>query len=290
VNEIGPVAIFGIGRMGAAMAKTLGRAGFDLILYNRTRSKAETTATEIGAEVADTPEAAAARAPLVISMLADDAAVGEVLTAAAAGLTEDAIVLEMSTIDPSTLSAVRPGIERSGASLLDAPVSGSVQLVEQGALTIMVGGDPAAFERARPVLDALAATVFHLGDSGTGATMKLAVNSLIHSINVALSEALVLAERAGVDRMQAYEVFASSAAAAPYVHYKRSAFESPETTPVAFNLDLVAKDLDLILGLAARVGATLHQGAVNREVVGRAVAAGLGEEDLSAIARYLRMD
>ncbi|MFT7476449.1 MAG: 3-hydroxyisobutyrate dehydrogenase-like beta-hydroxyacid dehydrogenase [Verrucomicrobiales bacterium] len=288
MSEPGTVALLGVGRMGAAMVRALRRAGFDVIVWNRTSSKADAIAAETGASVADTPADAAARAPVVLSVLADDSAVIEVLSAASAGLNAGTVVVEMSTIDPSTLFAVLPKIESAGAVLLDAPVSGSVPQVEQGALTIMVGGSVEGLDRVRPVLDVLATHVFHLGELGSGATMKLAVNSMIHSINVALSEALVLAEKSGVDRLRAYEVIASSAAAAPFVHYKRSAFENPEQGEVAFNLDLVAKDLDLILGLADRVGAPIAQGVVNREVVGRAIAAGLGDDDLSAIAQHLR--
>jgi 3-hydroxyisobutyrate dehydrogenase-like beta-hydroxyacid dehydrogenase len=118
--------------------------------------------------------------------------------------------------------------------------------------------------------------------------MKLAVNALVHAINVAVSEALVLAERSGVERSVAYEVFASGAGAAPFVLYKRAAFEHPEETPVAFSLDLVAKDLDLILSLAEEVGAPMDQAVVNTSVVRAAVQAGLGSRDLSAIADFLR--
>ena len=107
----------------------------------------------------------------------------------------------------------------------------------------MVGGDTAAMERARPVLDALAPKVFHVGELGSGATIKLAVNALVHALNVGLAEGLVLAEKAGVDRGAAYDVFAAGAAAAPFVLYKRAAFEQPDETPAAFALELVAKDL-----------------------------------------------
>jgi 3-hydroxyisobutyrate dehydrogenase-like beta-hydroxyacid dehydrogenase len=172
--------------------------------------------------------------------------------------------------------------------LLDAPVSGSVSLVEKGQLTIMVGGDPSALDRARGVLEALAARIVHVGALGAGATMKLAVNALVHAINVALSEALVLAERAGIDRSTAYDVFAAGAGAAPYVLYKRAAFVHPEATPVAFRLDLAAKDLDLILDLARQVGARMDQATVNRATVGAAMAAGLGSLDTSSVATFLR--
>jgi 3-hydroxyisobutyrate dehydrogenase/2-hydroxy-3-oxopropionate reductase len=198
------------------------------------------------------------------------------------------MVLEMSTIAPQTVHAIRPAVEDRGAALLDAPVSGSLSLVAKGELTIMVGGDPAALERARPVLGALGSKIFHMGGLGTGATMKLAVNALVHAINVALSEALVLAEKAGVVRARAYDVFAAGAGAAPYVLYKRAAFERPEETPVAASLDLEAKDLDLILGLAGLVGARMDQAAANRATARAAIAAGLGGRDMSAIATFLR--
>ena len=160
--------------------------------------------------------------------------------------------------------------------------------VEKGELTIMVGGSSSALDRARPVLDVLATNIFHVGSLGAGATMKLAVNSLIHAIDVGLSEALVLAEKAGVDRSAAYDVFAAGAAAAPFVLYKRAAFEHPDETPPAFSLDLMAKDLDLILELAGEVDARMDQAAQNRETVGLALAAGFGGRDMSAVAAYLR--
>jgi 3-hydroxyisobutyrate dehydrogenase-like beta-hydroxyacid dehydrogenase len=194
----------------------------------------------------------------------------------------------MSTIAPDTVRAIAPRLAERDAVLLDAPVSGSVPVVEAGELLVMVGGEAEPLERARPVLDPLARMVIHVGGSGAGATMKLAVNALIHGLDVALSESLVLAERAGIERSTAYEVFANGAAAAPFVLYKRAAFERPEETPVAFRLDLVAKDLDLILELAAEVGAPMPQAASNRAEVGAAVDAGLGASDISAVAVYLR--
>lgn len=285
------VAICGMGRMGSAMAGTLHRAGFDLVVHNRTRSRAESVAGGLGIGVADTPREAAAAADVVIGMVADDDAVRDSYLGPdglAAGVRDGTVVLEMSTIDPATLGDVRPAVEDAGGTLLDAPVSGSVSLVESGGLTIMVGGDQAALERSRPVLDALAARVYHLGDAGNGSTMKLAVNGLVHAINQALSEALVLAEQAGVPRELAYEVFANGAGGAPFVGYKREAFLHPDDTPVAFSLDLVVKDLRLILGLADRVGVPMPQGRTNLEFAEAAVGRGLGARDMSAVAEALR--
>ena len=284
------VSIAGMGRMGSAMAVTLSDAGFDVTVYNRTRERAERVSETIGATVADTPKEAAA-SDVIISIVADDSAVTDLYLSEnglVAGLGAGTVVLEMSTIDPSTVAAMRPAVEAAGGVLLDAPVSGSVSLVEAGNLTIMVGGDSAAMERARPVLEALAARIYHLGESGNGSTMKLAVNGLVHAINQALSEAVVLAEKAGVPRDLAYEVFANSAAGAPFVAYKRAAFLEPETAPVAFSLDLVVKDLELILDLAERAGAPMPQGRANLEAARRAVDEGHGHEDMSALAVMLR--
>ncbi len=289
--ELPTVAVVGTGRMGAAMVGRLRGAGADVVVFNRTRATAEAVADRTGARVAGTARDAAAGAEVVLVSLADDAAVQAAYTGPAglaAGLGPGQVVLETSTIDPDTVRAVAARVADRGAALLDAPVSGSVPLVERGELTVLVGGDPAVLDRVRPVLDVLAARVFQLGPSGAGATMKLAVNATLHGLNQALAESLVLAERAGIDRATAYEVFAASAAGAPFVHYKRAAFERPEQTPVAFSLDLVAKDLDLVTSLADRLGVRMDQARTNRQVVDAAVAAGLGDRDLSALAGYLR--
>ncbi len=282
------VAVLGTGRMGGAMVGTLRRAGFDVVAWNREPAKADAVAAATGASAAGTAAEAVAAADVVISSLADDAAVRDVYADVGGAVRRDAVVLEMSTIAPSTIRAIAPWVTATGAAFLDAPVSGSVSTVESGTLTIMVGGDAADLERARPVLEALAAKILHVGELGAGATMKLAVNALVHGLNAALAESLVLAERAGIERSTAYEVFASGAVAAPFVLYKRTAYERPDETPVAFSLDLVAKDLDLILALAAEVGATMPQAETNRNEVGAAVDAGFGPNDLSAIAQYLR--
>lgn len=289
--SLGPVGVVGLGRMGAAMAGTLHRAGFDLIVYNRTRAAADTVAAATGATVAESPRDAAERADVVLSSLADSEAVREVYgggDGVAAGLSPGKLAIETSTIDPTVVHEVGEWVDAAGAALVDCPVSGSVSLVEQGALTIMAGGDAADVERAKPVLDALAGRVFHMGGRGAGATTKLAVNALVHGINSALSEALVLAERAGVDRAKAYEVFAAGAGGAPFVGYKQAAFQDPEGTPVAFSLDLVAKDLELITGLGDHVGAPMPVTKASLGLTRDAIESGLGDHDMSALAVYLR--
>ncbi|NEE02387.1 NAD(P)-dependent oxidoreductase [Phytoactinopolyspora halotolerans] len=293
-GAVSRVAVVGTGRMGAAMAVRLSERGHDVVaLFNRTRAKADAVAETTGSTVVDTPREAAERADVVVVSLGDDDAVTHTYDGTdglVAGLRSAAVIVETSTIDPQTVRDMRPAVEATGAALLDAPVSGSVALVEKGELTFMVGGDAEPLGRAQPVLEALAKRVLHVGASGAGAAMKLAVNAVVMGVNQVLSEALVLAEASGVQRSDAYEVFASSAIASPFVQYKRAAFERPEETPVAFSLDLVLKDLTLITTLAQRLGVAMDQTATNRIVAQGAVDAGLGERDMSAIAGFLRKE
>jgi 3-hydroxyisobutyrate dehydrogenase/2-hydroxy-3-oxopropionate reductase len=285
------VAVVGMGRMGAAMATRLGGAGFELVVYNRTRSVAEQVAERIGARLAGSPREAAAAADIVLTSLADDAALEGVFggpDGVAAGLRPGTVAADTSTVDPETVRGLVRLVADSGAGIIDAPVSGSVALVEAGKLTIMVGGESAHLESARPALEALSARIFHLGPVGAGATVKLAVNALVHATNTALSEALVLAEKAGVERALAYEVFAAGAGGSPFVQYKQEAYLNPDQAPVAFSLELVAKDLGLILALAEHVGAPMQQGATNLALTRAAIVEGYGERDMSAIAEFLR--
>jgi 3-hydroxyisobutyrate dehydrogenase/2-hydroxy-3-oxopropionate reductase len=179
-------------------------------------------------------------------------------------------------------------VRATGAGILDAPVSGSVGLAETGGLTLMVGGDAADLDRARPALESLAKMIFHLGPLGAGAVMKLAVNTVIFGLNGALAEGLVLAEAAGIDRSLAYDVFAASAAGAPFVGYKRAAFLEPEDTPVAFALELAAKDLRLISAMAVSVGQPLPQTGTNLELIRSAAAGGRADRDFATVAGELR--
>ena len=285
------VALIGGGRMGSAMGGRVAAAGHDLVVFNRTRSRAEELARRTGARVADTSREAAASAEICLVSLADDAAVTATYLAddgLIGGVQPGAVVCELSTVAPATVRGLTPLVAQKGATLIDTPVSGSVSVVESGTLTVMVGGDQAGLDRARPVLEAFAKSIFRLGDVGAGATMKLVVNSLVHSLNVAVSEALVLAEKAGLDREMVYDIFEAGAAGAPYVKYKREAFLRPGEVPVAFSLDLVAKDQELIGDLAQQVGVRMDQGEASRQLVAAALEAGMGERDISEVAEFLR--
>lgn len=285
------VGVLGIGRMGGSMARALATAGFEVVCWNRTPDAAEALAGKLGGRAVRRPADAAAAADICVSMLADGAAVEAVfggLDGLLAGARPGNIFVDSSTVPPSTIRAFETGAREAGAALLDAPVSGSIALAESGTLTIMVGGEAADLERARPVLDALAKTVFHMGPLGSGAAMKLAVNAVIFGLNEALAEALVLAEAAGIDRTAAYDVLAASAVGAPFVGYKRAAFLDPAGTPVAFALDLAAKDLRLITSLAEATGVPVPQARTNLEVIAEAARRGSGDLDFSAVADYLR--
>ncbi len=286
-------AVLGMGRMGAALAERLAAEGVPVIVYNRTPERARDVAGRIGATVADSAADAAGRAHVVISMVADDAAVRAMFDGpegVSAGIRAGAVAVDMSTVLPGTIKAIAAAVQARGAGILDAPVSGSVGSTLGGELAIMVGGDAADLELARPVLEHLGRRIFHIGPLGTGAAMKLAVNTLIFGLNEAIAEGLVLAERNGISRETAYEVLAASAAGAPFVAYKRAAFVDPDDTPVAFSLALAGKDLDLIRELAEASGVEMPQAATNLDVV-RAAARSIGDDvDFARVASHLRQE
>jgi 3-hydroxyisobutyrate dehydrogenase-like beta-hydroxyacid dehydrogenase len=285
------VAVLGAGRMGAAMARTLARTGCSLVVYNRTSERASALSREVGARIAATPAEAASLADVSLCSVTDAAAVDELFGATdgvLAGARSGSVLVDMSTVAPSTIRSYRERAEARGIGLLDAPVSGSVALADAGQLTIMVGGDANDLERAMPALEPLAKAIHHVGPLGSGAAMKLAVNTLIFGLNTALAEGLVLAEAAGIDRARAYDVLASSAAGAPFVQYKRAAFVDPDETPPAFSLDLAAKDLDLILALAGSCGVPMPQTEINLDLVNEARENGRGALDFATVAEALR--
>jgi 3-hydroxyisobutyrate dehydrogenase/2-hydroxy-3-oxopropionate reductase len=285
------VAVVGTGRMGTAMARSLARGDVDLVLYNRTPEKCAVLADQLGARVVDTPAAAADASDIAITMLADEPAVQAVWNGPdglLAGASAGKVLVDTSTVPPSVIRSFEAVARERGAGILDAPVSGSVPLAETGKLTIMVGGSAADLERAQPAFELLATRVVHIGPLGSGASLKLAVNVLIFGLNQALAEALVLAERAGIDRETAYDFFVTSAAGAPFVGYKRDHFVSPDTTPVGFSLGLTRKDLGLILGLADTVHAPMPQTRGNLDLVEETIAALGPDRDTALVAEQLR--
>jgi 3-hydroxyisobutyrate dehydrogenase-like beta-hydroxyacid dehydrogenase len=292
------IALLGLGRMGAPMAARLVAAGHSVRVWNRGPAGYDRLADELaaldvsaGAEHADSPADAARDAELVLTVLADGAALGSVLSGRDGVLASAApgtIVCDLATIGVAAAHEHAAALAGRGLSFVDAPVSGSVTAVRAGTLLVMAGGDPAAIAAVTPVLEAFAARVLRVGDTGSGQAMKLAVNSVLHTLNAALSESLVLAERGGVPRATALEVLAGSAVAAPYVLYKRASFADPDGQPVAFTVDLMRKDLELILGFARSRSSPVPLAEVVSGVSAEASAAGLGSRDMSILAQLHR--
>lgn len=285
------VGFAGLGRMGVAMATHLADAEFPLTVHNRSPERAAAFAAAHRADVADTPAALAARSDVLISMLSDGPASRDLLTGpdgVLAGLAPGSVVVNMATTGADETASMAALVEDAGSAYVDGPVSGSVATAEAAALTIMAGGEDDVVARVSPVLEVVSQRIFHLGPVGTGTAMKLAVNAMLFGINQALAEALVLAEKSGIDRSLAYDVFASSAVAAPVVHYRRDIFEFPGERPVTFPVRLARKDLALALALAESVDAAMPQAALNAGFMDDAAAAGWDEADMADVARVLR--
>ncbi len=285
------VGFVGLGRMGSLMAANIAKAGHDLAVWNRTAAKAEALAAEMGATVAETPAALTATSDVVVTMLADDAAVEEVYggdDGIIAGLAPGKVSVDMSTVAVATSLDIAERVGAAGGAHVDAPVSGSTAAAEARTLMIMAAGDAAAVRTATPVLEAMGSPVLVVGESGAGATLKLAINSMIYAINQAVTEALLLAENSGVERALAYQAFVNSAAAAPVVKYREKVFVEPGTTPVSFTVDLALKDMALILGQAAATGTAMPAQQACQSVMQSVSDGGMGGEDMGMTAVYMR--
>lgn len=289
------VGFIGLGRMGMPMAHRLVDAGYPVVVFNRTAARAERlreAATGAGTvTVVDSPAEVASASETVVTMLADGAAAEAVFEGPEGifqTLRKGSVLLEMSTIGPALARALAARAQARGATLLDAPVSGSVPAATAGTLVTMVGGDPAAFNRVGALLSPLTAHALHVGSSGAGAAMKLALNSALGALNEALAEALVLAERAGVAGDMAWEVIGRSALGSPYVSYKRDAFLGERAEQVAFTAALMRKDLMLAIALGQELDVPLSMAGTASAMLTIACATGHGDEDLAAVVDVLR--
>jgi len=273
--------------MGLAMARNVLRAGFPLVVWNRTADRCAPLVDDGATAAADPAGLAAADA--VVTMVSDGAAARAVLLDS--GLLDElrpgSLILEMSTIGPAAIAELEAEARRRDMHLLDAPVSGSVSVAEAAQLFAMVGGGREAYERAGPVLDAMTKGHVLLGPSGTGAAMKLALNSMIAVTNESIAETLTLAERFGIDPELAYDVLAGGVLASPFVGYKRRAFLHPETEPVAFTAELMRKDAALAQDLAARLGVRVPAAAAAAGVLEEAVRSGLADADMASVITLL---
>jgi 3-hydroxyisobutyrate dehydrogenase-like beta-hydroxyacid dehydrogenase len=275
------VAVVGLGAMGSRVARRLLEAGHDLVVWNRTPEKAEPL-VEAGAVAAATPAEAAAPAEVVVTMVADPAALRDVTEGEdgiVAGVGEGATLIEMSTVGPDAVARLAAVVgERAG--LLDAPVLGSRSEAEAGTLTIFVGGPPELVARWTPLLSALGSPL-HVGPLGSGAAAKLVANTtLVGTIGV-LGEALALAEGLGLPREKAFEVLAATPLAAQ-AERRRESIESGEYPP-RFALYLARKDAELLVAAAREAGVDLRLTEAARSWLAEAEDAGLGERDYSAV-------
>jgi 3-hydroxyisobutyrate dehydrogenase-like beta-hydroxyacid dehydrogenase len=281
VAELGFV---GLGTMGGGVVRRLLAAGHAVTVWNRTREKAEPL-LEAGASWADTPRSVAERSEIVFTMVTNTAAVQAVTEGPdgiLAGLGPGKVYVDMSTASPANTRAVAETVVAVGAQMLDAPVSGSVITLEEGKLSIMVGGDAETFERVKPVLEAIGPRVFHLGPNGAAVTMKIAINLSLAVQMLAFSEGVLLAEKTGIGREQAVEVMLASVIASPMVAY-RGPFVLEQPDEAWFDCRMMQKDLNLALELGRELEVPLPTTAVTNELLNAANAMGIGDKDFAVL-------
>lgn len=284
------VAVLGLGIMGAGIARNIHKAGFPLVVYNRTRAKTEPFAAQ-GIKVAGTPHHAAEGADLILSMVGDDEAsraiwLGE--DGALAGAKPEAILVECSTLSIAWVRELAALAAEHGNELLDSPVGGSKDAAEAGTLRLFVGGDAAVLERAHPVLSTISQNWAHLGPNGSGAMMKL-INNLMGAVHaVVLGEGLLLAERAGLNIDQVVSLLTNGAVASPIVKGKAPRMAAHRYGDTDFALRWMHKDTTYAMRAGDEFGTPLPTLAAAREVYRMARNLGLEDADFSAVIEALR--
>jgi 3-hydroxyisobutyrate dehydrogenase-like beta-hydroxyacid dehydrogenase len=279
-NKLGFV---GIGYMGRPIARRLLESGFKLTAYDRDRSKAEEL-IQYGGTVAQSVSELSSSCSVVLSCLPSDEAVLNIYggpDGAFANVQRGSLVIDMSTVSPETSQQLsRIGVER-GLEVLDVTISGSTPTAEKGLLTLFGGGNKDCFDSAESIFRTIARKYFYLGPSGSGATMKLVVNTLLGIGMQAIAEAVALGEKAGLDRNRLLNVLSETAVVAPAHVGKLERAMKNDYTP-QFPLRLMNKDFGLILNLAAAVGARMPAAGAAFEVNARQSDEG-AEQDFSAV-------
>jgi 2-hydroxy-3-oxopropionate reductase len=295
------VGMIGLGIMGAPMARNLLRAGFPLIVWNRTAARADALVAE-GAQLASSPSEVAERAAITITMLSDSPDVEAVYRGAdgvLAGVASPGgdhseprgrerapVLIDMSTIAPRVARELAAETAALGAAMLDAPVSGGDVGAQEGTLSIMVGGDAAALDVARPVLEVLGRRITHVGASGTGQVVK-ACNQIVVGLTLeALGEALVLGSKAGVDPAAILEALGGGLAASRVLEVRGPKLLARDFAP-GFKLDLHAKDIAIVLATARELGVALPGTAIVDELFHAEQSRGHGQADNSTVVRAL---
>lgn len=283
------IGFIGLGTMGAPMARRLVEAGHDVTVHNRTREREEPLAA-LGAKRAASPRACAEGAELVVTMVSDTPDVQAVVLGeqgAALGMERGSVLVDMSTIAPATTRRIAAALAEHGVAMLDAPVSGGSEGAERGTLSIMVGGEAAALERARPALEVLGTTVTHVGPSGAGQVAKAVNQTIIAGTYAAVAEGMALALAAGIDVEAALRALGGGAAGS-WVLENRARNMVEGSYPLGFRTRLHRKDLGLALAAARELGVSLPVAAYVEQLETSLVKRGYGDEDVSNIARVVR--
>jgi 2-hydroxy-3-oxopropionate reductase len=282
------VGFIGLGVMGKPMARNLMKAGHELVLFSRTRASVDEVA-EDGGIAADSPRAVAEQADVVVLMLPDSPQVREVLDGddgLLAGAREGSLVIDMSTISPVVTREIAEECGGRGIGWVDAPVSGGDVGAREATLSIMVGGSDEDFARAKPLFEALGKTIVHVGPVGAGQVVK-ACNQVVVALTIeAVSEALVLGSRAGVDPATIIEVLSGGLAANKVMEVRGRNFLEHDFTP-GFRIDLHHKDLGIALATAREYGVALPNTAAVDQMLQALRSNGRGDRDHSALLTHI---
>ncbi len=293
-NELLPaIGFVGLGTMGAAMAANVLRAGFPLTVWNRTPARGEDLRA-LGARIAATPAALAAASDIVVACVSDTPDVEAILFGGqgapegiAHGARPGTLVIDCSTIDPGATRSFAARLDAVGVGLVDAPVTGGSEGARNGTLAILVGGDAADVERARPVLAAMGRSITHFGPVGSGQAAKAVNQVILAGTYLGVAEGMVLAVKAGLDPALVAEAL-SGGAAQSWVLTNRSGRMIANDYPLGFRIALHRKDLGIALALARDTGAVLPVAGLAAQLETGLVATGHGDDDNAALARPIR--
>jgi 3-hydroxyisobutyrate dehydrogenase-like beta-hydroxyacid dehydrogenase len=282
------LGFIGLGVMGSRMVKRLLDAGHPVTGYNRTRSKAQWL-LDLGMQWGETPAAVAQATDVVFSMVANTAALQAIAGGAdgvLAGLRPGAVFVDMSTVSPTVSRTLAAQVAALGARMLDAPVSGSVITLEEGRLSLMVGGDRDAYARVVPILQDIGPKVTYVGPNGLAASMKIATNLSLAVQMLAFSEGVLLAEKSGIARETAVEVLLNSVIASPMVKY-RGPFVLGLPEEAWFDVNMMQKDLLLALEMGRELDVPLPTTAVTNEMLTAARGMGMADKDFAVVFEVL---
>jgi 3-hydroxyisobutyrate dehydrogenase-like beta-hydroxyacid dehydrogenase len=274
----------GLGVMGSRVVKRLLDAGHTVTGYNRTSSKAQWL-VDAGMRLADSPRAVAESADITFSMVTNTSALRHVMEGPdglLAGISAGKIHVDMSTVSPAFSQEMAKRVEAKGASMLDSPVSGSVVTLEEGKISLMVGGDPAVFEKIKPILLDIGPKATYVGGNGLAVSMKIATNLSLAVQMLAFSEGVLLAEKSGIKREVAVEVLVNSVIASPMVKY-RGPFVLQMPDEAWFNVNMMQKDMNLALEMGRQLDVPLPTTAATNEFLTAARGMGFEEQDFAVI-------